>query len=86
MRPLSLVIDATAKLVPYDFPGREDMVEDLEKVKDSVKYTAPEAMYIRWDEYVQVLMFYIPEPKSEWQRDIQSLVADRIDYRDVLNA
>lgn len=81
-RNIETVIDSILELFP-DCKGDEYcypiLREKLEKVKDSARYTAPEAMGIRWAHLCESLSKFLPiPPKEEWQIKIGQIVRGEI--------
>lgn len=85
MRPLDLVIDAIIKLIPESYPTKRAIKDDLEKVKNSIPFTAPEVMYERWGQVAEILSYSVGTPDTEWKKMIGMLFADKVDYRHVLS-
>jgi hypothetical protein len=86
MRPLDKVIQATIKLIPPDADCRDAIVHDLNKVVESISYTAPEAMSIRRDQFIETLTYSVGTPDKAWKSNIAALVSGKLDYQEVLNA
>lgn len=41
---------------------KQELVTRLDKIIDSVYYTAPEAMYLRWNQLAELLSYHYPAP------------------------
>ncbi len=74
-RKLSDVLDAVIQEIPEEFP---DVLVDLRSLRQSVQYTAPELMRLRWIQLSEILNDALPDPTStdapEWVKRIASLV------------
>ena len=84
MRNLSHVICAIINQIPEDFEHRESLVRRLSYVKDSFAYTAPEALYLRWDQCSEILGEYIPKPTTDWQMTVANIFSADVNYEDYL--
>jgi len=84
MRNLNQVIAAILKQIPEDFKHRESMERRFGFVLESIPYTAPEALYIRWEQCAEILSDYIPEPTTDWQKTALNIWAMKVDYQDYL--
>jgi len=78
VRNLITVLEKIEKEVPEDFTFRHNLFVSLNSIKDSFRYTAPEAMYIRWQEAGVALMEYLGEPNTEWKKKISLIFADKL--------
>jgi len=81
MRDLGSVMDAMLRQVPQDFQHRESLVRRFGFVRDSLPYTAPELLYMRWEQCAEILGDYIPEPIDEWQKTLADIFNAVIDYK-----
>ena len=69
MRDLNQVLDALVKQIPEDFEHRKDMVSEFNSVRESIPYTAPEAMSLRWEQCAEILTDYIPKLTTDTDTD-----------------
>ena len=85
MRPIHLVVKAIKRQVPFDFTNRAALLDGLDHVLDSVPYTAPEVLHVRWAEIANVLQTYLGDPDyEEWKEVVALIFADEFDYRKYL--
>lgn len=83
-RRLDLVLEAIKKLVPQDFPQRENLLAALNDTISSYKYTAPEAIGQRWRQASVILGEFLGDPKEDWKKEIVMVYANAKDYREIL--
>jgi len=79
-RDLNSVLYVILKHIPDDFVYKKSMVRRFSFVCESIPYTAPEAMYLRWGQCYEILEDYIPEPTLDWQKTIAKIFSAEIDY------
>lgn len=65
------ILDVIDKMI--EVTSRENLKYALEHIREGAKFTAPEAMYIRWDETSIALQQIIPPSKSLTDEDIKVL-------------
>ncbi len=74
-RKLSDVLDTVIQEIPEEFSG---VLVDLRSLRQSVQYTAPELMRLRWIQLSEILNDGLPDPTStdapEWAKHVSSLV------------
>jgi len=84
-RPLDKIIDIILKLTPDNFNNKKYLKLELESIKESYYYAAPETLGSVWLRVAQALQVHIGDPGGEtWKREIQGLFAGKIDYMDYL--
>lgn len=84
-RPLDKIIDIILNLVPDNFEGKQYLKLDLDSVKESYKYAAPETYKLPWLRTSQALQVHIGNPDGvTWKREVQGIFAGEIDYMDYL--
>lgn len=83
-RPIWDVCQAIKNIIPSTLIKKPQIVAKIEKVERDAGYTAPEAMYIRWEQLVRVLQEEIGPPKLEWQLTIARVASAREDYKKFL--
>lgn len=81
MRSLSEVIKVVKNLVPDDFVHRDDLFKSLDDIIDSYSYAAPEMLGFWWGQAGEVLGGFLGTPQTSWERTIQGVFADQIDYK-----
>jgi hypothetical protein len=81
MRDLGAVMDAMLRQVPREFKYRESLARRFGFIRDSLPYTAPELLSMRWEQCAEVLGDYIPEPDTEWQKTLADIFNAVIDYK-----
>jgi len=52
----------------------EEMNRSLDKIISSAQYSAPEAMYLRWETLSEVLSDFIEEPTEPWHFKIFEII------------
>lgn len=90
MRDIAKVIEAVLNIIPADFDDKETIEIIFENIKDSVAYTAPEIMRLRWKDVSDTLQYYIPvEPKDierkNWKFNILQVINAQQDYTQYLD-
>ena len=71
-RNLMNVISNSLKIIPST---ETDLIEKLKWILNSCCYTAPDVMYIRWNEFMAALNEYLPsKPETEWQENLQKFI------------
>ena len=71
-RNLMNVISNSLKIIPST---ETDLIEKLNWILNSCCYTAPDVMYIRWNEFMAALNEYLPsKPETEWQENLQKFI------------
>ena len=71
-RNLMNVISNSLKIIPST---ETDLIEKLNWILNSCCYTAPDVMYIRWNEFMTALNEYLPsKPQTEWQENLQKII------------
>lgn len=53
-----------------------EIIQQIEKVKKSYKYTAPEITYMCWEELSKILSFYFVPSNSKWETEIMIIFND----------
>ena len=84
-RPIDRVLEAIYKQIPPDFKYKITIRIAFDEIISSTRYTAPEAMCLRWNQTAEILMDYIPEPKLSWQTTIAKLFSGELDYLEYLS-
>lgn len=84
MRDLNKVMDAVLNQVPKDHPSHGPLSRSMDKIRESIPYTAPEAIHIRWQTLAETLMFMYQNLDTEWTRRIRKIMAAELDYKDYL--
>ena len=76
MREIAEVADRVLAEVPKDYLFLEDMIADINKLKRSVLYTAPEMMPFRWRQLMQICERYLERPDTDWKKSIDEIMRD----------
>lgn len=84
MRPLSKVIDAALAIVPQELPERADFAFTCKHIKESIPYTAPEAIGQRWLEFESALNYHFHSIYADWTKTLVDMIADKIPYQQFL--
>lgn len=84
MRNLNLVLNAILNQTPKEFEHKESMIRRFDFVRESLPYTAPELIPMRWEQCYEILCDYIPEPTTDWQKTALNIWAMKVDYQDYL--
>lgn len=76
-RDLTRVIDRMIACIPAGQGAT--LVKDLEGIKSSAAYTAPEVMAVRWQEGANLLLQYLgpTEPTEGWRLNLVNVWLDR---------
>lgn len=83
-RPIDRVLEAVFRQIPDDFKYRDSIRRNFDDIIESVRYTAPEAIYLRWGEAAQTLLDYIPAPDFPWQETVRKIFNGELNYLDFL--
>ena len=54
----------------------DEITNQIEKVKKSYRYTAPEITYMCWEELSKILSFYFVPSNSKWETEIMIIFND----------
>lgn len=84
MRNLNQVLNAIVNQIPKDVEYRENIIKEFDSVCESISYTAPEALHLRWYQCADILFDYIPEPTLDWQKTITRIFSAEVDYKEYL--
>lgn len=86
-RNLTNIADGIIKIIDKECTFNEnvikDIVSDIEKVKNSSRYRAPELQFISWRELAEVLSKYFDPSNSEWEEKIRKLFANEISLDEI---
>jgi hypothetical protein len=92
MRPIIDVINAIINIIPDSFNNKRYLVEDLDNLKDSITYTAPEALPGCWHILGNILVLHLQyidhdtfAENKEWIVRIRDVVSNDEDYRKYLS-
>lgn len=73
MRNLKTVVDQILNEVDPHYEHKETLERRLNAVVQSYYYTAPEAMYLRWNEAAAILEQELGEPDTVWKKAISRI-------------
>lgn len=76
MRNIIEVIDKMIEHIPVD--QREFVVPDLEKIKVSVRYKAPEAIFECWNRCAAILKYHFGKPDTDWKKEIAAIFSGQL--------
>lgn len=77
MRYLPTVIDAMVKEIPSS--GNEDLIRELNSVKGSAMYAAPENIRMWWVRAAEALEDGVGDPSgADWKMKVSKIFADEI--------
>lgn len=54
----------------------DEIINQIEKVKKSYRYTAPEITYMCWEELSKILSIYFIPSNSKWETEIMIIFND----------
>lgn len=83
-RPLPLVIDAIVKQIPADFADREELLDKIERTKQSALYAAPEIMSTHWMALGSHLQDHLGDATDGWKQTVEDIMTAKADYKDFL--
>jgi len=67
---INLIVD----MIPEEFADKKDIVRKLIGRRNSIPFTAPAVIWVRWDEVASILSSDLPDPKSgSWAEEIATL-------------
>lgn len=74
-RNLIIIADEIIKVISENCKDeRKDIIiRDIESVKESYRYKAPEMTYISWNELANVLNNHLNVGGSEWENEINKI-------------
>jgi hypothetical protein len=85
MRPLKDVINAAINIIPDECGNvKSGFTYEAQKLKDSLDYTAPEAVSLRWQQFIHLLEDFHLGSEPDWQNTLRDMVAGKIDYKNFL--
>jgi hypothetical protein len=70
MRNMITIVEKIKALVPDDFTRKKELFAQLDDRSNSYLYTAPELMWLRWQEVGEILGMELGEPDSPWKQEI----------------
>jgi hypothetical protein len=73
-RNLTTVIDEILEVVPET---ETSLRAQINSVRDSSIFSAPEVMYLFWTELFEILVDEIGEPEEEWEFKVQLIFSGR---------
>lgn len=74
---LFLRVNEIIELIPQDYPKREEIIHSLKGRQNSIHYTHPDAMSIRWGEVAQILEHNLPDPQEVgWAKEVAELFGE----------
>jgi len=80
MRSLKNIIT----LMLYEIPLEEEILRyELEEIKSSLLFTAPEMMTFRWNQCAAILNENIQRTDMDWEKEIQRIFAGKPKYKEV---
>lgn len=85
-RPLSAVMDAAVRIVPDSCTLKPSFIEGVEDIKSSIPYTAPEAMWLRWEDFILLLTRLFGDVDAPWNETLKLMVNAKLDYKEFLDA
>lgn len=77
MRNIIKVIQRIIDYIPDDFKDKEELTKELNNRGESASYTAPEAMFLRWQEVSYILGTYLGEIDTPWKQKIADIFGDK---------
>lgn len=77
MRDLDEVMTKVLSLVPAADPRKDELGVAIADIRESLGFTAPEAMPLRWRQFCECLARLFPAIDTEWQREISRVVENR---------
>ena len=77
MRNLAVVVNRIMEKVPNNFANREKLEERLLDRVQSYMYTAPELLWLRWQEVGDILGQELGEPDTVWKQEIVDIFGDK---------
>ena len=84
MRPIHKVIDALKTLIPDSYENKTDLIYELDEIKASATYAAPELTGMLWERLIEALETLGEIGQDKWKQDIQDLMSTKVDYREIL--
>ncbi len=73
------VIDQIRAEIPDDFEKKRELEVELDRVRRSALYSAPEIMTTRWNQAAEVLNRLLPAPPAApWQERIRQIFAGEL--------
>lgn len=77
MRDITKVIQKIIDCIPDDFKDKEELIKELNNRKESAYYTAPEAMFLRWQEVSYILGTHLKDIDTPWKQKIADIFGDK---------
>ena len=86
-RPIEGVVSAILKVVPENEPVKPALTESLMKSVRRSRFTAPEAMHVRWAEVSRSLEQHLGDQiDAEWKKTVAAIATGEADFRNYLLA
>ncbi len=76
MRDLISVVSQIKEEVPDTFERKKELIAQLDDRCNSYFYTAPELMWLRWQEVGETLGLELGEPDTDWKKRIVDIFSD----------
>lgn len=77
MRNIAIVVDRILQEIPDDWPNKKQLQQRVDDRVQSSLYTAPELMWLRWQEVGEILGEELGEPDTEWKNEIADIFGDK---------
>ncbi len=79
MRNLTELMDKMLAEIPDNFIGKVHIKYEFDEIKESISFTAPEAMVNRWYQVSNLLEISLGGVDSDWKIKIQKIFNDQED-------
>jgi hypothetical protein len=84
VRPIDQVMKALLTQVPSDYPRREELSKEFDRIVEDSAFKAPEMVWMCWGELGEVLHDHFNGSPEPWVDTIGSIVNAKLDYRDYI--
>lgn len=84
-RPLFKVIQAVLNATPNNWEGRELLVMEIEHLKETALYMAPEHFPELWKTFCLIAQRHYQKVDNSWKQTVSGIITGKIDYNAWLN-
>lgn len=76
-RDIMNIMDNVIECIPEDFENREELIFKINKIRNSMGYTPPEQIGLRWAKLCSLLNKYLGLPDKPWKEKIDRIMQNK---------
>lgn len=70
---INQILDIIKNKSNLDLKKTDSLVAELNSLKESLRYRAPELSFISWNELAYILNTYLDPERSDWEKEIADI-------------